>query len=157
MDEDWQYRSRISVTERGPLPEVMETNRETLWKMFVELDEQHTAGFLKTEPSTLAARSRHTGRSGQAMTVQAVMAEARRNNRVCPVEAEWQRLHQLLLAAGGDAPAPLTGSELRRTAPLARRIRLRDQVEWAAQHGLLGDTLKFITALPEEHWLHMGD
>lgn len=158
MDEQWQYRTRPSVlADLGPLPEVVETNSETLWKMFVELDEQHSAGFLKTVPSSIAALSEERPATPEGTSVQFVMTEARRNNRVCPIASEWQRLHQILATAGADAPAPLVGSELRRSPPLVRRIRVRDQVEWASQHGLLREVLSFIEALPEDHWLHMGE
>jgi hypothetical protein len=51
----------------------------------------------------------------------------------------------------------MTGAELRRSPPLVRRIRMRDQVEWAAQHGLLRELFDFIESLPEDHWLHMGE
>lgn len=158
MDEQWQYRTRTSVlADLGPLPEVVETNSETLWKMFVELDEQHSAGFQKTVPSALVGLPGLEKPRAEALSVQTVMTQARRHNRVCPVEREWNRLYAALQAAGPDAPAPLTGSELRRSPPLVRRIRVRDQVEWAARHGILGEVHSLLESLPEDHWLHMGD
>lgn len=158
MDEQWQYRTRTSVlADLGPLPEVTETNSETLWKMFVELDEQHSAGFLKTVPSAVATLGAHDTPRPETLSVQSVMTEARRHNRVCPMEREWMRLYAILQTAGPDAPAPLTGSEFRRSPPLVRRIRVRDQVEWAARHGVLGEVHSLLEALPEDHWVHMGD
>lgn len=158
MDEQWQAGAKTSgLADLGPLPDVAETDSETLLKMFVELDEQHSAGFLKTLPSSLAALQQCSGDALDAISVQYVMSEARRNNRVCPVEAEWRRLHSLLAAAGAEPPPPLHGMELRRSPPLVRRIRVRDQVEWAAQHGVLREVLSFIQSLGEEQWLHMGD
>jgi hypothetical protein len=159
MDDQWPYRTKTTVlADLGPLPEVVETNSETLWKMFVELDEEHTAGFLKTTPSSIAELGADGSQHADGLSVQAVMTEARRNNRVCPIESEWRRLHAFLTSVNADdAPPPLTGAEYRRSAPLVRRIRVRDQVEWAAQHGLLRDLLSFIESLPEDHWIHMGD
>jgi hypothetical protein len=158
MDEQWQYRTRTSVlADLGPLPEVVETNSETLWKMFVELDEQHTASFLKTVPSSVAALAGEGRPPADDLSVQVVMAEARRHNRVCPIAPEWQRLHALLASIAADPPAPMTGAEFRRSPPLVRRIRVRDQVEWAAQHGVLRELFDFIESLPEDHWLHMGE
>jgi hypothetical protein len=158
MDEQWQYRTRTSVlADLGPLPEVIETNSETLWKMFVELDEQHTASFVKTVPSSIGDLGSEDRQPAGDLSVQVVMAEARRHNRVCPIATEWQRLHALLASVAADAPPPMTGAELRRSPPLVRRIRMRDQVEWAAQHGLLRELFDFIESLPEDHWLHMGE
>ena len=149
-------QSAFVPTELG-FPEVAETDSETLSKMFVELDEAHTASFLKTLPSDLSELGDQALLSMQGLTVQSVMAVARRHNRVCPVESEWQRLHAILQSAAADAPAPLTGVDLRRAVPLVRRIRVRDQVEWASQRGLLPEVCRFLAALPEELWLHMGD
>jgi hypothetical protein len=158
MDEQWQDPSRTSVlADLGPLPEVVETDSATLWKMFVELDEQHTAGFLKTVPSAIADLGAEARRYPEDLSVQVVMAEARRNNRVCPIEPEWRRLYALLASLAADAPPPMTGAEFRRSLPLVRRIRIRDQVEWAAQHGLLPELFSFIESLPEDHWVHMGE
>jgi hypothetical protein len=158
MDDQWPYRTKTTVlADLGPLPEVRETNSETLWKMFVELDEQHTASFFKTVPSSLAGLGAQGRQHAEGLSVQVVMTEARRHNRVCPIEAEWRRLHAILASVAADAPPPLTGAEYRSSAPLVRRIRVRDQVEWAAQHGLLREILSFIESLPEDHWIHMGD
>jgi hypothetical protein len=157
MDEHSRKRPKTTIlADLGPLPEVVETNSETLWKMFVELDEQHRAGFLNTAPF-LGGTSTPATQAAMALSVQVVMTEARRNNRVCPIASEWARLYGVLQSAGTDAPPPLTGMELRRSPPLVRRIRVRDQVEWASQHGVLTEVFSFIEALPEDHWLHMGE
>lgn len=159
MDDQWQDRTKTSVwADMGPLPEVVETDSESLWRVFVELNERHTAGFLKTAPSSVAALGAGRPEHDAGLSVEVVMAEARRHNRVCPTEAEWQRLHTLLASVAADAPPPpLKGIEYRRSAPLVRRIRVRDQVEWAAQHGLLPELFSFIESLPEDQWVHMGD
>lgn len=150
---DSQFKHSTVRADLGPLPEVTESDSETLWKMFVELDEQHTSSFTKTQPSTITPLSEPQSPQPGGYSVQEVMAEARRNNRVCPKEHEWQQLHAIL---GRDAPAPLAGVELKKTAPLLRRIRLRDQVEWAAQKGLLVDVMDFVQRLREDQWMHMG-
>jgi hypothetical protein len=80
MDEQWQYRTRTSVlADLGPLPEVIETNSETLWKMFVELDEQHTASFVKTVPSSIGDLGSEDRQPAGDLSVQVVMAEATRH------------------------------------------------------------------------------
>lgn len=151
MDSD--FKQTTVVADLGPLPEVIETDSETLWKMFVELDEQHTSSFTKTQPSAITPLAGEHPRLPGGYSVQEVMAEVRRNNRVCPKEAEWQNLHAMLAP---QAPAPLTGSELKKTPPLLRRIRLRDQVEWAAENGQLMEVMDFLQKLREDQWMHMG-
>lgn len=159
MDELWNQRTRPSaLVDLGPLPEVVESNSETTWKMFMQLQAQHSASFSSTTPSALAALGEHAASRGGTLSVDALMAEARRYNRICPVEAQWVRLHALLFTAGGtDGPPPLTGPEFRRAPSLAKRMRLREQIEWSATRGLLPDMYEFLTALPEDQWVHMGD
>jgi hypothetical protein len=150
---DSQFKHTTVLADLGPLPEVVESDSETLWKMFVELDEQHTSSFTRTQPSTITPLTEAQKQPAGGYSVQEVMAEARRNNRVCPKEHEWQQLHAVL---GRDAPAPLTGTELKKTPPLLRRIRLRDQVEWAAQKEQLVEVMDFLQRLREDQWMHMG-
>jgi hypothetical protein len=38
---------------------------------------------------------------------------------------------------------------------MQKRLRLRDQIEWAEQAGVLAAVHDFLAALPEEQWLHM--
>lgn len=150
---DRQFKQTTVLADLGPLPEVVESDSETLWKMFIELDEQHTSSFTKTQPSGITPLSGDEHRLPGGYSVQEVMGEARRHNRVCPTEAEWQRLHAIL---GHDAPASLAGSELKKTPALQRRIRLRDQVEWAAVKGRLLEVMDFLQGLREDQWMHMG-
>jgi hypothetical protein len=153
MDSRFKRTTTSAPADLGPLPEVAETDRDTLLKMFIELDEQHTSSFTKTQPSSLMRLRKDQRRPLGGYSVQDVMAEARRHNRVCPKEAEWQHLQAIL---GHEAPAALSGSELRGTPPLLRRIRLRDQVEWAAEKGRLLDVMDFLQRLREDQWMHMG-
>ena len=147
------FKQTTVLADLGPLPDVVESNSETLWKMFIELDEQHTSSFTKTQPSSIAPLAEESRPLRGGYSVQEVMAEARRNNRVCPKEQEWLQLHAIL---GPDAPVPLTGAELKRTAPLLRRIRLRDQVEWAARTDQLLAVMDYLQGLREDQWMHMG-
>lgn len=150
---DSQFKQTTVLADLGPLPEVVESDSETLWKMFVELDEQHTSSFTRTQPSAITPLAEDGAQPLGGYSVQEVMAEARRNNRVCPREHEWQELHAIL---GPDAPAPLRGVEMKMTPPLLRRIRLRDQVEWAAQKGRVLEVMDFLQRLREDQWMHMG-
>lgn len=153
MDSGFKHTTTTALADLGPLPDVVESDSETLWKMFIELDEQHTSSFSKTQPSAMAPLTPNQQRPLGGYSVQEVMAEARRHNRVCPSEAEWQNLQVLL---GHEAPASLSGTELKKTPALLRRIRLRDQVEWAAQKGRLLEVMDFLQRLREDQWMHMG-
>jgi hypothetical protein len=139
------------------LPEVVEKNSDSSWQMFLALQTQEEAPYAPTQPSDMQAlHASHPGAPSR-LTVNDVMMEARRLNRVAPCEARWQQLHVLLKAAGrGDPPPPMTGIEATATPPLVKRIRIRDQVEWAAEHGLLEPLFQFFTALPENQWVHIG-
>lgn len=158
MDHFGDHSRRTSaLADLGPLPEVVESNTETTWKMFMQLQAQHSAGFTKTRPSTLSSLEDLPASAPQVVSVDEVMAEARRYNRICPVEPQWEQLASYLAELGGpSAPPAITGTQFRRTPPLAKRMRVRDQVEWAAQHGLLMELHGFLASLSEEQWVHIG-
>jgi hypothetical protein len=123
--------------------------------------------YAKTEPAPLGKGG--TGgpapglpRAAKILSIDEVMVEARRNNRVCPQPDVWQRLHDMLGATttaihGGPVQPPLTGAAWDRTPPLAKRMCFRDQLEWADAHGCLRPVMTFLQGLPEEHWYHMGE
>jgi hypothetical protein len=141
------------------LPEVVEMNSDSAWQMFLALQSDERSQFSPTEPS--GAQPLDAGvldaRTGGPLTVQDVMVEARRLNRVSPCAPEWQDLYAMMIAAGlGEPPPPMTGPEASRTPALVQRIRLRDQVEWAAQQGILDRVFHFFKSLPENRWVHIG-
>lgn len=155
MDEWWNGTQRTSVlADLGPLPEVVESDSETVWQTFLRLQaHEKEAGFSETSPSRQAGPYL----PGQACTVDDVMLEVRRSNRICPVEPQWIRLCSLLRdAAGLEPPAAICGADARTTPKLTKRIRIRDQVEWAAQHGALHLLAAFIAEIPEDQWVHLG-
>ncbi|MEJ5991619.1 hypothetical protein WG902_16570 [Ramlibacter sp. PS3R-8] len=159
MDHEQNFRPTQSavLTDLGPLPDVLESNSETTWRMFTELQAQDSGRFMKTQPSSLVPLGDAPSQARRILSVDEVMYEVRRYNRVCPVESQWRLLGDLLREAGAETPASLSGPEFRRTPPLAKRSRVREQVEWAAQHGLLREVFSFFTSLPEGDWVHIGD
>lgn len=159
MNEEFEFRIQSSaVADLGPLPEVVESSSETTWKMFLQLEAQHSAKFSKTTPSLLASIDSENHPGIRSPSMDATMAEARRFNRISPTETEWLRLHALLTEiAGTDAPPAIHGAEAKRTPPLVRRIRVRDQVEWAASRGCLEEVFTFLKSLSEEQWVHMAE
>lgn len=88
-----------------------------------------------------------------------VMAEIRKDNRVCPQPTRWLEFYRILQEAGSGQPLPappLTGSAWAATPALAKRMCFREQVEWAAGNGCLQASYEFIKALPEGDWHYMG-
>ena len=158
MKERDAYRNTPSVLATLQcLPEVVETNTESSWQMFLALQSQNDSPYAPTQPGEMQARPQCPPRAAACLTVQDLMVEARRLNRVAPCEPRWRQMHVMLQTAGqGDPPPPMTGVEASVTPPLVKRIRVRDQVEWAAQHGLLERLFQFFRALPEHQWVHIG-
>jgi hypothetical protein len=150
MDESWIYRvtSTSVLADLGPLPEVVESNSETSWNAFLQAQ--------ASQERSLATRPR--GAPEATLSVQEVMSEARRNNRICPRVPHWQALCALLgELTGAQPPGAISGNEAKQAPPLVKRIRVRDQVEWAARHGQLPQVLRFFQSLPEDRWHHMQD
>jgi hypothetical protein len=137
--------------------EVLEKNTDTSWAAFQALQQQQQRGYEKTRPATLAETSTaHTEPGG--LGVDDVLAEARRNNRVCPKPLIWQRLYEYLPNKVAGLPqVPATRSEWDRMSAMEKRARLRVHIEWAAGQGVLMQVHKALLGLPEERWHHMGD
>ena len=136
--------------------EVLEKNTDTSWAAFQALQNQQERGFDKTEPSGLHAPAAPAAPA--APTVDHVMAEARRNNRVCPKPPIWQRLYDWLPNKTPQlALVPATRTEWEQLSALQKRSRLREHIEWAAAQGVLHKVHEALKALPEERWHHMGD
>jgi hypothetical protein len=136
--------------------EVLEKNTDTTWAMFQALSNQHERGFGATEPASLhhlnpIARAAHP-------ELDAVMLEARRNNRVCPRPQNWQRLYEWLPnKPPGLSPVPVTAAEWSRMSDLEKRGRLREHIEWAALQGLAQKVHEALRKLPEDRWHHIGE
>jgi hypothetical protein len=143
VKEDFRIKSSV-LADLGPLPEAVESNSETLWQAFLQLQAQNpTTSSRATSPFTAPEE---------------VMAQARRFNRICPVESEWLRLQAILADCGEpDPPYVVQGAAFRRMPALAKRMALRDVVDWAAERGCLMEVHAFLDALPEDGWTHMGD
>ena len=176
----------IYPSDRMPLPDVREEDSDAAWDLWQTLAAKEDLVFADTAPASipmpLSKGDRRYAttvpaaltRSGPAPTtpraapaaktvaVSEVMAEARRNNRLCPKPLAWQRLYEMLPdksqgQRGWQPPAPLTGSAWSSTPSLAKRMCLRDHIEWAESHDCLDAVYSFLKDLPEEEWHHMGD
>lgn len=150
-------RARRAPLQAGHELEVLEKNTDTSWAMFQAIQQQHEIGFKKTEPvrlETLRAAPRAAG----GLTLEQVMLEVRRNNRVCPAPAVWQKLFDYLPNKTPELPpVPASRVEWDLLPPLQKRSRLRQHIEWAAAQGVLRQVHEALKALPENRWHHMGD
>jgi hypothetical protein len=168
--------------ERIPAPEATEENSEAAWELWQELssglDSQLTdtsdadtrpepprsdfvafPGEGDTLPQPLA-EAMEASIPRHLLTVEAVMTEARKNNRICPRISQWNDLFKLLTR--GEPPPeslapPVEASAWQMTSGLHKRARLRDQIVWASNHGGLRAAYAFLVNLPEDSWHHMGE
>ena len=151
------------VRAPGQLPagreevEVVEKSSETSWAMFQALQGQQQRGFDKTRPAGLAGAPGQPAASEQ-VTIDDVLVEIRRNNRVCPLPAIWQRLYAYLPNTGAHLPpVPATHAEWAQVPALQKRARLREHVEWANTQGVLRQVYEALRKLPEGKWHHIGE
>lgn len=168
--------------DRASPPEAKISDTETAWALWQELSTPPDTTFTPTQPVSLPmplpkGDPRYATTVPSALTKRApaiappapavrrasvteVLAEARRNNRVCPQPRAWQALYEMLPAKrqvehGWEPPPPLTGSAWARTPALAKRMCLRDHIEWAERQGCLDEVFDFLKALPEDGWHYM--
>lgn len=155
-----------------PAPDATERSTDTSWALFSELRATDDMRYADTVPLTQAgiaaaplprpggARLKLLPRVlGTAATVDAVLMLSRQNGRVCPMPLKWQEMFELLQARRAAPPAPgpmpvLDPAAWVRTSDLAKRMCLRDHLEWAATHGCLDEVQRFLKGLREEEWHH---
>jgi len=95
-------------------------------------------------------------------TLEQTLAEAQKNNRVCPQPREWQSLYEMLpdkrREGGGWEPSlPLILAAWWETPALPKMLRLREHIEWASAHDCLDQVHSFLCQLPEDAWHHIGE
>lgn len=95
-------------------------------------------------------------------TLEAVLAEAQKNDRICPLPRRWQQLYEMLpdkrrLDGGWEPALPLILAAWHTTPTLLKMLRVREHLEWAAEHNCLGQVYEFLRSLPEKEWLHKGE
>jgi hypothetical protein len=152
-----------------PVPEAVEKDTETTWQLFSELaakdDKRYAETVQVTMPGSIQSLPRKAIQPAPASgkpTLEKLLALCTQTNRVCPVGPVWQELYDAMVAkapagAAASLAPPLTGVEWTRTSPLAKRMTFKDQLGWAAKHGLVDDVHRFLVRLTETQWHHMGD
>jgi hypothetical protein len=140
--------------ERGHDIEVLEKNTDTSWAAFQALQNAHEQGYKPTQPGGLHAPAA----APHVLSVDDVLLETRRNNRVCPKPLIWQRLYDWLPNKSAQLPrVPATRIEWEQVPALEKRSRLREHIEWAAVQGVLPKVHDALKALAEDRWHHMGE
>ena len=173
-----------------PAPDVVEKSTDTTWALWTQEVATHEArfadtqppsslmnvsgsegGYAATVPSPLSSKrggSDPTGGGADRVPAKAgvsldeLITESRRNNRVCPKPDRWQQLFNMLLegepGVSGKMPSPpLIGQAWLATPSLSKRMSFRDHLEWAGAHGGLEIAASFIKQLREDEWYHMGE
>jgi len=90
-------------------------------------------------------------------SIEATLAIATADKRVCPMPQAWQRLYDLLPATrqvgnGWLPPLPLIVAGWNFSTDHFKRARLREHVQWDSEHGALPAVHDFLLALPADKW-----
>lgn len=144
--------------DRATAPVPLEDTSDTAWEEFSQLQSRSESGTSDPVPvsaSTPAPAPATARPSHEPVTVVSTMLLARSGNRVCPVAAHWAALYALLPVRDGKAPpAALSATDGNRISSIQKRLRLRDQIEWASATGCLPEVHRFLGGLPESAWEH---
>jgi hypothetical protein len=95
-------------------------------------------------------------------TVDQVLEEAFKNNRVCPLPPYWNELWNMLpnrhrQGAGWSPSLPLILAAWHESSDPAKKSRFEEHIRWADTHGVLNETHQFIANLSEDRWHHGGE
>lgn len=152
---------RPNLFSDSHLPQADESNSDTVWEQFRALEATHNARFADTQPADksllMDALARKPAPRAGGMSIDDVLVEARRNNRVCPQPVFWFQLYDLLPESPRRPVPPPDGPAWRAASSLAKRMALRDHLEYANAAGVLPAVMSFMRGLREENWLHMAD
>ena len=163
--------------DRATAPGALEDLGDSAWQRFEELRQRSdrqfaptvpghqelpgaARGFQPTQPMTQPPGGEPVRKAAPRKTplsLDDVMLVARKNNRASPMPAQWKALHDLLATHqqhGPAAPPLIDGPAWDVVSPMQKRLRLRDQLEWAERAGTLAAVHAFLVALSEEDWLH---
>ncbi|QJW84038.1 hypothetical protein HK414_09225 [Ramlibacter terrae] len=134
---------------------------EPLPNLSLATDDQYAA----TEPAPLAAEKPTAKPAPEPLGLSLapieageyeLMAEIRKDNRVCPQPTRWLEFYRVLQennAKGSAMPStPLTGSARAITPTSAKRMCMREQAEWAVANNCVTPAYNFLKALPPSDW-----
>jgi len=95
-------------------------------------------------------------------TLEEALAVAHSNDRVCPQPRKWNRTYELLpdrkrIGMGWEPSLPLILAAWWDTPHISKIARLRQHLDWAAEHDALDAVHAFMCSLPESDWHHVGE
>ena len=95
-------------------------------------------------------------------SLEEAIAQATKNDRVCPMPTHWDNLYKLLpnrrrKGAGWEPPLPLILAAWHETPALSKALRLKEHLEWAASQGAIDEVYALMVSLPENQWYHYGE
>jgi hypothetical protein len=163
------------------LPEARELGTETGWALWSDAVEEGPK-FAPTQPVSMPVRldgdpafaatepapvdgmppPRPSAAGASAPSLETLLQEVRRGNRVCPLPTAWLEVYAILQRHAGElgeeppVPPP-AGKAWKPTPPLTKRAILRQQLEWAAAHGCLPAMHEALLAIPDADWRFMDD
>lgn len=96
------------------------------------------------------------------ITLDEILKEVQKNNRICLMPMRWNELYQMLPDThreghGWEPPLPLILSAWWDTPTLLKQIRFREHLEWAEKHNSLEEVYSFLCGLSEDQWFHFGE
>ena len=86
----------------------------------------------------------------------------RAKQRVCPMPVRWSELWEMLpgrerRGASWEPPPPPIRGEWWSTPSFSKMERLAEHISYAHAHGVLAEVDRFLRALPEGEWAHLGE
>jgi len=95
-------------------------------------------------------------------TLENVLVEATKNNRVCPLPMHWDQLYKLLpnrrrKASGWEPALPLILGAWHDAPSLLKAMRLREHLKWAASQDVLDKVYAYMVSLQENDWYHYNE
>lgn len=148
---------------RATAPAGLEDISEETWREFQALQISREQQFQPTRPMPNLVRPRVAtparARADHATVeiVEQALLVARGNNRVCPMPPQWKALFELMQSLAPSQsfpPVVIDGAAWNIVPAMQKRLRLREQVEWAGRLGVVKPVLAFLRGLPEDDWLH---
>ncbi len=96
------------------------------------------------------------------VTIEEVLKEIQKNDRICPQPGKWNELFEMLpnkkrKGNGWEPSLPLILAAWWDTPAMLKMLRLKEHIEWAFKEGCLDEVYKFLLSLSEKEWHHIGD
>jgi hypothetical protein len=95
-------------------------------------------------------------------TLEEVLLEVQKNNRICPQPQKWLQLYEMLpdkrhKGGGWEPVLPLILAAWWDTPAMLKMLRLREHIEWATANGCLELVSSFLHELAEDQWHHVEE